>query len=296
MAEKKKKTVKKTVLILGNMEKLGVADEINSLLPWLERLVTISAVLPACGTLPPDAASADLCVVFGGDGTLLSAARMLANTGVPLLGVNMGKLGFLAEFNVEHFREHLPDILAGEPAMSERMMLQVCIHCNRDRERFTSPAANDMVVAAGEPFRMIDLRVCRGGEQIARYSGDGLIVATPTGSTGYNMSAGGTIIEPTLRAVAITPIAPHSLSLRPIAVGVDQPITVHAERVNPGTAVIVDGQVRGGLRAGDVIDIRPGEMPLRIISHPGRTFFTTLSAKLQWGHNPHYNGDGAETP
>jgi NAD+ kinase len=287
MAEKK--TAMKKVLILGNMEKPGVADEIDSLLGWLEQLVSVSAVLPACGTLPADAANADLCVVFGGDGTLLSAARMLANTGVPLLGVNMGKLGFLAEFNVEHLRKHLPDILAGKAPVTERMMLQVCIRCGRDTERFTSPAANDMVVAAGEPFRMIDLRVCRGGEQIARYSGDGLIVATPTGSTGYNMSAGGTIMEPTLRALAITPIAPHSLSLRPIAVGVDQPITVHAERVNAGSAVIVDGQVHGSLYAGDVIDIRPAEMPLRIISHPGRTFFTTLSAKLQWGLNPHHS-------
>ena len=287
----KKKTVKKKVLILGNMDKPGVADEINLLLPWLEQLVSVSAVLPARGTLPADAAKADLCVVFGGDGTLLSAARMLANTGVPLLGVNMGKLGFLAEFNVEHFRKHLPDILAGPPAVTERMMLRVRIHRGGNTDRFTSPAANDVAVAAGEPFRMIDLRVCRGGEQIARYSGDGLIVATPTGSTGYNMSAGGTIMEPTLRAVAITPVAPHSLSLRPIAVGVDEPITVHAERVNPGSAVIVDGQVRGSLCAGDIIDIRPGAKPLRIITHPGRTFFGTLSAKLQWGLNPHHSGN-----
>ncbi len=279
------------VLILGNMEKPGVADQIESLLPWFERLVSVMGVFPARGTLDADVSRADLCVVFGGDGTLLSAARMLVDAGVPLLGVNMGKLGFLAEFSVEHMQKHLADILAGKASVAERMMLQVCIHCDRNTERFTSPAANDVVVAAGEPFRMIDLAVSRGGQHIVRYSGDGLIVATPTGSTGYNMSVGGTIMEPTLRAVAITPVAPHTLSLRPIAVGIDQPITIHAERVNAGSAVIVDGQVRADLHDGDVIEIRPAETPLRIITHPGLTFFKTLSTKLQWGLNPHRGGE-----
>jgi len=281
---------KKTVLILGNMEKPGVADEIDSLLPWFERLADVLGVFPTCGVLDADVSRADLCVVFGGDGTLLSAARMLIRTGVPLLGVNMGKLGFLAEFSVEHLQKHFADILAGKASVTERMMLHVCIHSGRNTDSFTSPAANDVVVAAGEPFRMIDLAVSRGGERIIRYSGDGLIVATPTGSTGYNMSAGGTIMEPTLRAVAITPVAPHTLALRPITVGVDQPITVHAERVNPGSAVIIDGQVRADLLDGDVIEISPGRTPLRIISHSGLTFFKTLSTKLKWGLNPHHDG------
>ncbi len=280
----------KKVLILGNMEKPGVADEIDSLRPFLESLADVVAVLPARGSLDAKLARADLCVVFGGDGTLLSAARMLVGTAVPLLGVNLGKLGFLAEFNVEHLRKHLPDILAGEPPVTERIMLRVCIRGNHDIERFTSPAANDVVVAAGEPFRMIDLAVNRGDAHIVRYSGDGLIVATPTGSTGYNMSAGGTIMEPTLRAVAITPIAPHTLSLRPIAVGIDQPITIHAERVNAGSAVIVDGQVRSDLHDGDTIEITPAKTPLRIITHPGLTFFLTLSTKLKWGLNPGQGG------
>ncbi len=280
----------KKVLILGNMDKPGVADEIDSLMGFFEPLVDVVAVLPARGSLDANLARADLCVVFGGDGTLLSAARMLVDTGVPLLGVNLGKLGFLAEFSVEHLRKHFADILAGKAPVTERMMLQVCIHCNHHTERFASPAANDVVVAAGEPFRIIDLAVNRGDVQIARYSGDGLIVATPTGSTGYNMSAGGTIMEPTLRAVAITPIAPHTLSLRPIAVAIDQPITVRAERVNTGSAVIVDGQVRADFRDGDTIEITPARTPLRIITHPGLSFFQTLSTKLKWGLNPGHAG------
>jgi len=216
---------------------------------------------------------------------------MLAQTAVPLLGVNMGKLGFLAEFNVEHMQKHLPAILAGEVAPDERMMLEVCVYCNRGEQAFRSPVANDVAISAGEPFRMIELSVARGPDHIARYLGDGLIVATPTGSTGYNMSAGGPILEPTLEAVAITPIAPHSLSLRPIAVGIDQPIRVTAERVNDGTAAIVDGQVRRALRAGDEIEIRRADRPMRIIPHPGRPFFSTLASKLQWGRAPR-NDDG----
>lgn len=284
----------KTVLILGNMDKPGVAEQIDSLLPWFREHAEVRAVLPACGPGEPAAATADLCVVFGGDGTLLSAARMLVDTGVPIIGVNMGKLGFLADFNLDHLQRHLPELLAGKATIAERMMLRVSI-LTGGVERFSSPAANDVAVSAGEPFRMIDLSVRRGGERIARYSGDGLVVATPTGSTGYNMSAGGPIMVPTLRALAITPIAPHTLALRPIAVDADEAITVCAEAVNPGSAVIVDGQIPSELREGDVIAIRPAERPLRIISHPGRSFFKTLSTKLQWGLNPHRGGcDGDE--
>jgi NAD+ kinase len=278
---------RRKVIIVGNMAKAGVAEQIDSLREWFEQRVEIAAVCPSGEPLPAECGRADLCVVFGGDGTLLAAARALADTDVPLLGVNMGKLGFLAEFNVEHLQRHLEAILSGGIQPAERMMLCVCV-LRAGVETFCSPAANDVAVSAGEPFRMIDLNVTRDGLQIARYRGDGLIVATPTGSTGYNMSAGGPIIEPTLDAVAITPIAPHTLSLRPITVGIDRPIRVAAEHVNEGTAVIVDGQVRSDLHAGDVIEIRRAERPMRIIPHPGRPFFHTLADKLQWGQSPHH--------
>jgi NAD+ kinase len=283
---------RKTILILANMEKPGVPEQIDSLREWFARRVEVLAVRSTREALPEGAEAADLCVVFGGDGTLLSAARALAGTSMPLLGVNMGKLGFLAEFSVEHMQKHFAAILRGEVQPTERMMLDVCIHCGRGEEAFHSPAANDVAICAGGPFRMIDLSVARGDERIARYRGDGLIIATPTGSTGYNMSAGGPIIEPTLDAVAITPIAPHTLSLRPIAVGIDHPIRVTAERVNEGTAVIVDGQVRAPLKGGDVIEVRRAEKCAKIIPHPGRPFFLTLASKLHWGQSPHHDEPG----
>jgi len=278
---------RKTVLILGNMSKPGVADEIERLRPWFAQRADILAVAPANEPVSKEAASADLAVVFGGDGTLLCAARLLAGTGVPLLGVNMGKLGFLADFTVEHMQKHFDAILAGKIAPVERMMLEVTVR-GSNCVRLRMPAANDVAIAAGPPFRMVDLRVIQGASDLAHYLGDGLIVATPTGSTGYNMSAGGPILDPTLDAVAITPVAPHTLSLRPIVVRSDTPIEITAVRVNAGTSVILDGQVSCSLAEGDVVEVRRGPRGAMIVPHPGRGFFLTLANKLQWGRSPHH--------
>ena len=282
---------RKRILILGNMDKPGLAAQIEQLRPWFEQRAEVLAVVASRDRVPERASAADLCVVFGGDGTLLAAARMLAGAGVPLLGVNMGKLGFLAEFDVEHMKKHFDDILAGSVQPTERMMLQVCIACGK-QQRFCSPAANDVAISAGAPFRMIDLHVTQAGQQIAQYLGDGLIVSTPTGSTGYNMSAGGPILEPTLDAVTITPIAPHTLSLRPIVIRSDQPIRITAEQVNAGTAVIVDGQISCALASGDTVEVSRSAHGAKIIPHPGRPFFMTLAGKLQWGRSPHHTGRG----
>jgi NAD+ kinase len=277
----------KRLLIVANMDKPGVAEQIEALRPWLAERAEVLAVARVRDPLPPGAEAADLCVVFGGDGTLLAAARSLAGAGVPLLGVNMGKLGFLAEYSVEHLRRHLDDILAGRIAPTERMMLQVAVS-NCEAHALRSPAANDVAIAAGEPFRMIDLNVEQDGAQIARYLGDGLVVSTPSGSTGYNMSAGGPILHPSLDAFTITPIAPHTLSMRPIVVRSDCLIRITAGRVNRGSAVIIDGQVSGGLCDGDAVEVRRAQRGMLVVPHPGRAFFATLSDKLQWGHSPHH--------
>ncbi len=281
----------KRVLILGNMSKPGVCERIEQLREWFATRAEIIAIAPTNGELPPESGSADLAVVFGGDGSLLSAARMLVDTDVPMLGVNMGKLGFLAEFNVEHMQKHFQQAIDGQIPAIERMMLRVTVlgqNGDSGKAKFASPAANDLAISAGPPFRMIDLQVTRSGNKIARYLGDGVVVATPNGSTGYNMSAGGPILEPTLDAISITPVAPHTLSLRPIVVGSDKTIRITASRVNEGTTLIVDGQVSCSLADGDVAEIRRAERGANIIPHPGRNFFSTLADKLQWGRSPHH--------
>ena len=277
---------KKKVVLLTNPSKEGVREQVEALRPWYEQRVQIVAVVEVGHALPAGAASADLCIVFGGDGTLLTAARMLAGTNVPLMGVNMGKLGFLAEFDVEHMKKHVEEFLAGTLAATERIMLEVCARAGT--EEFCSPAANEVAVCAGPPFRMIDIRVTQGEYKVARYLGDGLIVATPTGTTGYNLSVGGPILVPTLDAIVITPIAPHALSMRPIVVSSDQPILLRVSQVNPGTAIVVDGQITSRLVDGDTVEVRRARHRVRIVPHPGRPFFDTLTRKLQWGRGPNY--------
>jgi NAD+ kinase len=135
---------------------------------------------------------------------------------------------------------------------------------------------------------MVDLQVTQGDSEVAQYLGDGVIVATPSGSTGYNMSVGGPILAPTLDAITITPIAPHTLALRPLVVRSDMPIHIHAAKVNVGTTVIIDGQISTPLDQGDLIEVSKAPEPAMIVPHPGRGFFRTLAGKLQWGRSPHH--------
>ena len=275
------------VIIMGHLSRDGVGAQIDQLRDWFAQRCQVVWVGSTHDRLP-ELSDVSLCVVFGGDGTLLAAARMVAPMGIPLLGVNMGKLGFLAEFNVEHLQKHFDDILAGRLPPAKRMLLQMQVRsCSRKGKPFVSPVANDVAISAGPPFRMIHLMLCQAGQEIVHYYGDGLIVSTPTGSTAYNLSMGGPIIEPTLDAVALTPIAPHSLTVRPIVVRSDLELTVRAMKVNHGTCAIVDGQINTPLCEGDQVSIARLDQPLLIIPHPGRSFFQTLTRKLQWGLSPH---------
>ncbi|MCP4376726.1 MAG: NAD(+)/NADH kinase [bacterium] len=278
----------KKILILANYSKTGVSDQVDILKPWVQQRAEVVATLAVDQLATQELPQADLCIVLGGDGTLLAAARALAHTNTPLLGVNMGKLGFLAEFNIEQMREHFDDVLTGKISPTKRIMFEVSVHQN-GKETFCSPVANEVAVAAGKPFRMIDLEVSRGGEKIAKYLGDGVVIATPTGSTGYNMSIGGPIIEPTLDAIVISPLAAHTLSMRPILVQGDKPIVVQAVKVNEGTSVMIDGQLTCELTDGDIIEIHRAEYFTQIIPHPAYGFFRTLTTKLKWGHIPQHS-------
>ena len=283
---------KKRIIILGNMAKPGIPEQIDALRPWFDKHATVLGVYRADQATVDLAAPADLCIVFGGDGTLLHAARNVAAAGVPLVGVNMGKLGFLAEFTVEEMQQHFETILAGGVEPTERMMLEVRVdRCSG--EPFAATAVNDVAIQAGAPYRMIELTVEQNGATISRYLGDGLAISTPTGSTAYNLSVGGPILEPTLDAVVITPVAPHTLALRPIVVRSDVTIRITANRVNDGSAVIIDGQATTSLCEGDTVSVGRSETPAKIIPCPERGFFQTLTNKLQWGQSPHHDTNGS---
>jgi len=231
---------------------------------------------------------ADYAVVFGGDGTILSAARDLSEADVPVIGVNVGKLGFLAEFAVKELEQLFDRITKNELLIEKRMILSCNIESN-GREKFSSTAINDVVVTAGEPFNMIELKVSVQGQSLAGCAGDGIIISTPTGSTAHSLSAGGPILSANLSAIVITPVCPHSLSFRPIVIDAGSIIEVQPVRVNAGTTVILDGQVSERLQLGDTVKVQRHSGSFQVVNNPMRTQWDTLAGKLSWAEKPKYN-------
>lgn len=231
---------------------------------------------------------ADYAVVFGGDGTILSAVHFLGRHNIPVVGVNVGKLGFLAEFSLTELKDSFGRICSDEMEIERRMMLQCAVR-RANAEIFRSVAINDVVITAGPPFNMLELHMSVSSQDLANCVSDGVIVCTPTGSTAYNLSAGGPILEADISAMVITPICPHSLSFRPIVIDADSDLKVRAVRVNAGTAVIVDGRSSSPLEQDDIIDIRKDEGVFLIVNNPKRTKWDTLGEKLRWAEKPRYN-------
>jgi len=229
----------------------------------------------------------DFAIVFGGDGSIISTARSLSEAGLPVVGVNLGKLGFLAEFSVGELEESFEDIISGRAPVERRMMLN-CRVLGDGKEGFCSAAVNDVFITAGPPFRMVELKISVDDQVLADCVSDGLIISTPTGSTAYNLSAGGPIVSPRIEAMVITPICPHSLSFRPIVINANSRVEVSGVRVNPGTTVSIDGQVSTGLSANDVVVVERKKGDFLIVNNPVRSRWDTLATKLSWAEKPKY--------
>ena len=234
--------------------------------------------------------NSDFAVVFGGDGSIISAARDLSQANVPVIGVNLGKLGFLAEFSVSELKMLFDNIVSGQAAIERRMLLGCSVSRTSDAggEVFRSTAVNEVFVTAGPPYRMIELKVSVDGQHVASCVSDGLLVSTPTGSTAYNLSAGGPILDGSMEAMVITPICPHSLSFRPIVIDASSLVEVTCTRVNEGTTVSVDGQVSRKVSADDVVRIAREESSFLVVNNPLRTRWQTLASKLSWAERPKY--------
>jgi NAD+ kinase len=228
----------------------------------------------------------DLVVVLGGDGTLLGTAGRIArsNHDIPILGVNFGGLGFLTEITLSELYPSLEAVLAGHAAMDERMMLR-SITTRADAVYDDRVVLNDIVVTRGSLSRIIEVSVWVGDTFVARFRSDGLIVASPTGSTAYNLAAGGPIIHPSVEALVVTPIAPHTLTNRPIVVPSDVEVRLrpHVEGRDNEIYVSFDGQFNFALEPDDELRIRRAERPLRIVRATTRTYFEVLREKLKWG-------------
>jgi NAD+ kinase len=223
----------------------------------------------------------DALIVLGGDGTLLSMARAVGDLGVPMLGVNLGGLGFLTATTLDEMLPALEALLAGDMAVEERMVLGARL-VRGGQVTGEYIALNDVVITKSAMSRIIDLAVSVDGRHATAYRADGLIISTPTGSTAYNLSAGGPILFPTMDAVVLTPIAPHTLSNRPIVLPAAQRIDVTL-RVEQEVMLTMDGQVGVPLRERDVVEIQKARARIRLMRFETKDFFSVLRTKLKWG-------------
>jgi NAD+ kinase len=237
----------------------------------------------ACGYQKIDIPeTAEVAVVLGGDGTFLSVARFLEDRSTPIIGVNLGGLGFLTEITKENCYHELQQILDGRFEIEERMRLQVS-HQRDGREIFRQCVLNDAVINKGALARIVDVKIRIDGRYLTQYRADGLIVATPTGSTAYNLSAGGPIVYPTSRSTILTPICPFTLTNRPIILPSEVVVEVElGERIKDVT-LTCDGQVGCQMAPLDKIIISAAANPLRLIKTPAVDYFEILRTKLKWG-------------
>jgi NAD+ kinase len=225
----------------------------------------------------------DLLVTLGGDGTLLRGARLVAECGVPVLGVNLGHLGFLTSAAAEDAEAAVTAFFEGRVVMEERMALAVRAESANGRECGSFLALNDAVLHKGGVARMIRLLVRARDEEVGSYSADGIILSTPTGSTAYSLSAGGPIVSPSLDCIVATPICPHTLAVRPLVLPAHETLTVEVLSPTEELLLTIDGQQDRRLAPGDRIVVSRADRPVRLVRFPGQTFFSTLRQKLRWG-------------
>ncbi len=281
----------KRIGLITREDRLNAPDVVRELARWLARRGCKVLVDPETAAWLSDGVEAvdrralpgrvDLIVVLGGDGTLLSVARLVGGLGVPILGVNLGHLGFLTATALEALYPTLEAVLRGEYTAEDRMVLAASLSRNGD-VLADYLALNDIVIAKGALGRLIDLEVSADGQLMTAYRADGLIIATPTGSTAYNLSASGPILFPTMDAVVLTPICSHALTNRPIVLPGAIQLEVSLLADMPDVMLWLDGQPGLPVMPKDVVRIRQAEARIRLIRDPQKTYFQVLRTKLKW--------------
>jgi len=281
----------RTIGIIVKKNRVQVFELVKSIVPLLQRE---NATVLIENTIEPFderlqfcersqiIAESDLLLVFGGDGTLLSVAREPGVESVPILAVNLGGLGFLTETRAQELQGMLVRVCAGDFDIERRMMLDVRLTTGGDEARCFR-VLNDVVINKSALARMIDIETLVDGDYLTTYKSDGLIVCTPTGSTGYFLSAGGPVIYPNLALISLAPICPHTLSQRPIILNDESVITLILKTPEEDVRLTMDGQVGERLHAGDVVEVRKSDASLQLITSPFRTYFEVLREKFRWG-------------
>ena len=224
----------------------------------------------------------DFLLTLGGDGTMLSLARAVGDRNVPILGIHLGELGFLAAVNVDQMFEKLDQVVVGNYLVQPRIVLKSTVYNGGKSSTFF--ALNDMVINRGKSHRMLVYELQANNHVIANYKADGLVVSTPTGSTAYSLAAGGPIVVPTMKTMVVTPICPHSLTLRPIVIPDDQVLKISfPSDHDDGIALAVDGQICEELCFGSKVEIQAADYTINMIGFPGSNYFRTLRKKMGWG-------------
>ncbi|HEX4412878.1 MAG TPA: NAD(+)/NADH kinase [Lacipirellulaceae bacterium] len=224
----------------------------------------------------------DLAIVLGGDGSILRAAHLMGYDQRPVLGINLGRLGFLAALQPEQLEQALPQLASGDHQVISHLMVE-CTATRRGKVIYQSLGLNEASVLAGPPFAMVDIELYVDGELVTTYSCDGLIVSTPVGSTAHCLSAGGPILRNDIQALVILPISPHTLTLRPVVDSADRVIELVVPEPHAGTSLVVDGRVLGKLEAGDRIRIVRSKAYFKMVTVCGQSYYRTLHDKLGWG-------------
>jgi NAD+ kinase len=284
--------------IVGNRDKEGVRALVPALARWIRskgRRVSVDRRLAPGKTgvpLPALAKKVDLLVVLGGDGTMLHTARTACSAGVPIFGVNLGGLGFLTETNADAIYPALSRVFRGDFGVERRLMVEARVRSSKTGRTWSAAGLNDAVIHARDRSRVVSIDVRIGATPIGTIVGDGLIVATPTGSTAYSLSAGGPIVRPTLEALIATPISPHTLTFRPLLVSADESVGVRVRSGYAPAAVTVDGQLSRLLATGDQVLIRRAKSYVDVVVLNRGSFYEVLRSKFDWAALPRGLGRG----
>jgi NAD+ kinase len=273
------------IFVLGNSNRPGVREEADRLVPFLREHAEI-LIVDLVQEADLNCLTADIAFVLGGDGSILRAARQMGYCQTPVLGVNLGKLGFLADLTPDKVRTFFPAVVQGNYRVTRHLMYECVVETAGTSRTFLG--LNEVVIHAGPPFHMIDLDLVVDDETVSRFSGDGLILSTPVGSTGHNLSAGGPILGQDLAAFVVTPICPHTLTNRPVVDSADKVYTIVVRRASPGTTLIFDGQDNLHVDVGDRVTVRRAPVSFQLVKVPGHTYYQTLRDKLRWGSGPNF--------
>lgn len=277
----------KKIIILGNKKKKKIRETIAELEPLFREKAHVS-IIDTSDEHETESLSADLAFVFGGDGAILAACRRLNGRQIPLMGVHLGKFGFLAELTPEEVSQTLEKIFAGEYTISQRMLLTCEVIRSNQIIKKTS-GLNDAVISRSSLSRLVSIKLYINGKEVTTYSSDGLIISTPSGSTAHSLSAGGPVVTPDMDAFIITPICPHTLSNRPLVISGDSKIEMEPVSESKGIGLTIDGQIYTDIMANDKIRVEKAKEKLHLIDTQTRTFYDVLREKLNWRGHPTYN-------